>query len=139
MNIIRKLEWSPDGLIAYRYPWQLEVSLYQRMNKALVALGGHWDRSKNGHVFKKDPRDGLLDLVHTGEITVEKDGFYETPRGIVEYMLKIIGIPKYGLILEPSAGRAAITNVLVEHGVAKPRLVLVEKNKERAAYLKDLG
>lgn len=139
LNIIRKMEWSSDGLIAYRYPWQLEISLYQRVNKALVALGGHWDRSANGYVFNKDPRDSILDLVHTGEITVEKDGFYETPRAIVEFMLKTVRIPGYGLILEPSAGRAAIADVLVANGVSKTRMVLVEKNVERAEYLISKG
>jgi hypothetical protein len=113
---------------------QLDRELYVKVNKALEALGGKWNRATKGHLFDTDPRLKLDDLLDTGSVTVEKDGFFETPLHVVLQMLSLV--KPNGNILEPSAGLGAIVDNI---RVSKDRITCVEKNEYRAKVLSDKG
>jgi predicted RNA methylase len=102
----------------------LDRKLYEKVNKALAALGGTWSRQKQSHEFDEDPSITIADAITTGEIEVIKDPkqifqFYETPYNVAENMID--SLHGYRLsILEPSAGSGRIANVAVnkKHVVA---------------------
>jgi hypothetical protein len=136
LGVLQSMEWSNDGTLGIITGGQLERNLYQRCNKAYDALGGKWDRKAGGIVFKIDPRPNIEGLVTSGELTVERDGFFETPQAVVERMLELVPPDKSNdaLTLEPSAGLGAIVRVLIENGVQW--MLIIEKNEARAEELR---
>lgn len=135
LNVLRSMRWDDDGKLGAITSGQLERGLYERLNKALSAMGGKWSRKRGGHVFQSDPRplvDGLLD---TGVLEVARDGFFETPPAVVDRILELLPFPEGGEVLEPSAGMGAIVDRLPD----KDRLRLVEFNEGRAAELRRKG
>lgn len=135
LEVLRNMEFSADGCLGVITGGQLERGLYERVNKALSAMGGKWNRKAGGHVFQTDPRGQVEGLLANGEMTVERDGFFETPRAVVERMLELVppSSHPYSATLEPSAGLGAIVRVLDDHGVEC--IVMVEKNEQRALNL----
>lgn len=93
---------------------QLNRNEYVATNKILVALGGKWDRKIGGHVFPEDISQEIEEIVLTGEYLDKKKefGFFETPTWLVERMVDVAAIQPSMLILEPSAGRGAIADVV---------------------------
>jgi hypothetical protein len=132
LEVIRSMEWDDDGRLGRITGGMLERNLYTRTNKALEAMGGKWNRKAGGHVFATDPRPQVEGLIESGELTVERDGFFETPRAVVERMLELVPLPDdpFDLILEPSAGLGAIARHL--HG----NMTLIEKNPQRCEELR---
>lgn len=87
-------------------PEQLDRKLYERVNKALTAAGGKWNRSAKAHLFDRDPREALGLAIETGEATDIKkalQAFY-TPDPVAERMVKLAGIGPGMRVLEPSCG-----------------------------------
>jgi hypothetical protein len=136
LGVLQSMEWSNDGTLGIITGGQLERGLYQRCAKAFDVMGGKWDRKAGGIVFKTDPRPQVEGLVSSGELTVERDGFFETPRAVVERMLELVlpDTSNGALTLEPSAGLGAIVRVLIEHGVQW--MLIIEKNEDRAFELR---
>lgn len=134
-KIIKEMTWVDDGPpYIGKIEQQLERKEYEKVAKAIKLLGGKWNRSLNGHVFNEDPRAVIADM--EGSLTVERDGFFETPSHIIEKMLSYVNV--WGDVLEPSAGLGAIAKVVVKD----PRvnsIIVVEKNPTRAKVLYDLG
>lgn len=131
---------------------QLDRNLYINVNKALEAMGGTWNRKAKGHIFTEDPRTYFESTIDSGKIVIERDGFFETPKTIVEMMIKKVGVlpgktmrnkkvvdEQPYTILEPSAGMGAITSVLEEHGISFLQIHCCEKNKKRAEFLASKG
>lgn len=118
---------------------QLDRKMYERVNKALDAMGGKWTKKVGGHVFATDPRVQLGGLVDTGALTVERDGFFETPRAVVERMIELVPLADDAgaYYLEPSAGKGAIVRVLIERGVDCRNIDAIEKNIYRGLFLKE--
>ena len=139
MDVLQEMrvEESPAGFLGFITSGQLERTLYERTNKALEALGGKWNRKYKAHVFERDPRAGLAGIVDSGETTVIRDGFFETPEKVTNRMLQLLPLPGYSaLILEPSAGKGAILDVLLKQpGIEKHKFVAIEKNQQRREYL----
>jgi hypothetical protein len=137
LDVFRTMEWRNDGLLGIITGGQLERDLYVRCNKAYDALGGKWDRKAGGIVFKIDPRPQIEGLITDGQLQVERDGFFETPRAVVERMLELMPFDYINStdILEPSAGLGAIARILIEKGVPENNLILVEKNENRVCEL----
>lgn len=138
LNVIRRMQWSDTGLTAVIHE-TLDRALYEKVNKALTAMGGKWSRSIKAHVFKTDPRPQVEGLLEAGSLTVERDGFFETPRAVVERMLELAPMPEYRAhILEPSAGMGAILEVLMSQKFATERnsFYFCEKNDQRADHIK---
>jgi 16S rRNA G966 N2-methylase RsmD len=135
LDVFRAMEWTDDGTLGLIIGGQLERNLYQRCNKAYDALGGKWDRNAGGIVFKTDPRPQIEGLITDGQLQVERDGFFETPRAVVERMLERVppDTSNDALTLEPSAGLGAIVRILKQNGVQW--MSIVEKNMERAKIL----
>ncbi len=97
-HIEGKLFFLPEG--------QLERTLYERVNKALVAMGAKWDRKSKAHKFEYDISNMLTDAIKTKEVVDWKKStdFFYTPKEIVYEMLGLIQDSKYDEIeiLEPS-------------------------------------
>lgn len=134
VNVIGAMEWRDGGKLSVLTCGQLDRKLYLRVNKALEALGGKWNRKKGGHVFPMDPRPQLGGLVENGTLSVERDGFFETPPEIVELMVSLVNLT--GKVLEPSAGLGAIADNLP---ISQSQIFCIEKNERRAEVLSEKG
>jgi hypothetical protein len=138
LNVIRRMDWSDTGMTAVIHE-TLDRPLYEKVNKALTAMGGKWSRSIKAHVFKTDPRALVEGLLEAGSLTVARDGFFETPRAVVERMLELVPMKQGATVLEPSAGLGAIVRVLREYN-QEAFFTLIEKNHDRALSLeKEFG
>jgi len=141
LDVFRAMEWQESGTLGIITGGQLERNLYTRCNKAFDALGGKWNRKAGGIVFKTDPRPQIDGLIVEGVLKVERDGFFETPRVVVERMIKLVPLSDKPLAryLEPSAGLGAIINVLLDKDVMNFEITAIEKNKSRVKELDKLG
>jgi predicted RNA methylase len=99
---------------------QLERPVYEAVNKALVAAGGKWNRSKAGHIFKSDPRQLLGLILEQGHVVDTKKQLqaFFTPRGLADRMAEIAGIDGHN-VLEPSAGHGALADACMRAGAAR--------------------
>ncbi len=84
LDVLRSMDWQNNGTLGIITGGQLERGLYARCAKAFDAMGGKWNRKSGGIEFKIDPRPNIEWLVTSGELTVERDGFFETPQAVVE-------------------------------------------------------
>ena len=134
LDVLRNMEWNDEGKLGVIRGGQLARDLYVKVNKALEAMGGKWNRSKGGHVFQGDPRESVEGLLESGVVEVERDGFFETPTKVVMRMLELVEPHSY--ILEPSAGMGAILDVIP--GLSTD-FICVEKNPNRAKELEKQG
>jgi len=132
--VIKAMRFENDGLLGIMTNGQLERKLYERTNKALKAMGGKWNRKAGGHVFTFDPRGQVDGLLQNGSLTIERDGFFDTPLNIVRRMIELV--PPKGMVLEPSAGLGAIVDHLP---IMKDLIICVEKNENRANVLREKG
>lgn len=132
LTVLRAMDWQDEGKLGIITGGQLERKLYEKVNKALTAMGGKWNRKAGGHVFTFDPRPSVDGLLENGSLTVERDGFFETPRAVVEKMLEFVPVSVGDVVLEPSAGMGAIAEILRERGA---RVICIEKNKQRCDHL----
>jgi len=135
LEVLKAMEWSNDGLHGVLVG-QLDRKLYERVNKALKAMGGKWNRSAKAHVFKLDPRLQVVGLLENGALTIERDGFFETPLEVVNKMLALADIRSGDIVLEPSAGLGAIAKHVKSIGA---EIFCVEKNEQRAKALSEMG
>lgn len=135
LAVIRGMEFTPDGLLGKITGGQLERVLYTKVNKALDAMGGKWNKKFGGHVFTFDPRPQVDGLIANGTLTVERDGFFETPVEVVDLMFSYV-TPK-GKVLEPSAGMGSIAKHIREYFT--DIIFCVEKNQQRVNHLQSLG
>lgn len=133
LGVLRNMTWSECGTIGYLHG-QLDRKLYTDTNKALAMMGGKWNRGKGGHVFKVDPRATVEGLLDNGTLTVERDGFFETPKVVVDRMVSLVW--PSGSVLEPSAGMGAIADHLPP---TYDEITCVEKNADRAQRLHEKG
>lgn len=133
LDVIQNMTWEDDGKLGIINSGVLDRNLYTKVNKALEAMGGKWNRSKKGHVFMFDPRPSVDGLLDSGIIEVEKDGFFETP---VDVQIRMFDLSQpEGCVLEPSAGMGAIArNILLRAKVQL--LTLVERNEQKANALR---
>lgn len=123
---------------------QLERPLYQKVNEALEALGGKWNRKRKGHVFEtldpKDMADKIDNAIVTGEVVCGKKlyDFFETPRDVALRLIQIADIRDDSLVLEPSAGRGAIAECIREFH-PKTRINVIEIQELHRKTLNDRG
>lgn len=104
-----------DGT-ALRLVGQLDRKLYERTNKALVALGGMWSKKAKAHLFDYDPAAVINMAVEAKAIAnpqrlIDHDremGFFETPSSVVGRLIDLADLRPEHSILEPSAGLGAI-------------------------------
>lgn len=93
---------------------QLERKQYLAVNEILESMGGKWSRKAKAHAFNGDPTDKLESVLLTGEIIKPQDyGYYPTPPELVKRLIELADIKPGMLVLEPSAGRGAIADLLL--------------------------
>lgn len=123
-----------EGSLLFLPPTQLERSLYLKVNKALEAIGGKWNRKQKAHVFDYDPADAVDQIILTGEFIDPKKelGFFATPPEIAKQLVNTYTICEGDSVLEPSAGDGSIA----EHVPVDPDcLTLVEVDSGRFSKL----
>lgn len=93
---------------------KLDRPLYMRVNKALEALGGKWNRKTAAHVFGTDPGPLIEDAILTGQVIRLKQeyDFFETPPPVIRQMLALAEIEDRMQVLEPSAGSGALADAV---------------------------
>jgi hypothetical protein len=57
LNVL--IESRIEGMSLFLPPKQLERKLYESVNKALVALGGKWNKKAKAHLFDHNPTDDI--------------------------------------------------------------------------------
>lgn len=134
LDVIRAA--TADGP-ALRLNGQLDRKLYERVNLALNAVGGTWNRYKRAHIFPFAAADALAGLLSTGEVITDADrGYYPTPEPVVEQLLDLAKLVPGCEVLEPSAGRGAIA----EPAVARGAIVdCIELDAGRAEHIRAGG
>ena len=115
---------------------QLERKVYQDVNKCIENIGGKWNRKAQGHVFDHDPTEGLENLILTGETEDMKKmfQFFPTPIEVAEQMCKLAELKPDSRVLEPSAGRGDLADVV--SGYAED-IFCVELNPDMTRYLEE--
>jgi hypothetical protein len=110
---------------------QLPRDQYAAVNKVIEAMGGKWNRGKQGHLFADDPSDVLDTVLSTGVCTdtkIELQQFF-TPLELARQLVKMAEFPKevdYPFrALEPSAG---IGNIALMMKAAMPVMSRGERN-----------
>ncbi len=119
---------------------QLDRAMYTKVNKVLEAAGGKWDRKAKAHLFDKEARERVDEIILTGEVEVPKDEFnyFPSPSAVVSRLVELAD-PSGLLVLEPSAGQGAIACACVDAGAAVDCIELMEENHQallRAGLMK---
>lgn len=121
-----------DGL-SLKLTRKIARDLYIKINKALEALGGEWQRKAQAHVFKSDVRPALKALLESGTVLSDADyGFFETPPKLAAELVSWADVRPDHLALEPSAGFGRIVDALLEAGA---RVRIFERHPERRRHL----
>jgi len=119
-----------DGAIAKLPPGQLARPVYDKVNKALTALGGKWNRHKGGHVFPSDPTALLQGGVERGAVEnlKQKYQFFETPAALAGEMVERLGLSAGERVLEPSAGRGRLVDPCLRAGASVLAVEIWDQN-----------
>lgn len=132
-----------EGCNYYLPQGQLERKVYVEVNEVLDRIGGKWNKKAKAHIFEEDPTE-LLNLVYETEEMPPKNptAFFPTPDSVIAEMP--FHLMPYGTerILEPSAGKGAIAEVIRHHcSVHKieARLDVVEILPKFRTILKNKG
>ena len=93
---------------------KLDRKLYVAVSKVLTAIKGKWNRYAKAHIFNESPADTIDTILLTGEYTDQKKEFqfFETPQSLAIKLVEMAEIRKGETVLEPSAGRAAIAELM---------------------------
>ena len=116
---------------------QLDRSEYERLNGALEAIGGKWNRKHKGHVFETDPAEALDELLTTGEYKGKHHGdFFQTPESIADQMVKELKLQPGDRVLEPQAGHGRLARAAA---AALAQAICIEIDPERCQVLRAAG
>lgn len=129
---LRHAAISADGL-SLKLTRKIARNLYVKINQALEALGGEWQRKAQAHVFKSDVRPALKALLESGHVLSDADyGFFETPMTLAADLVDYADVCPNQLALEPSAGCGRLVDALLEAGA---RVHAFERHNERRRHL----
>ncbi|MFE7099954.1 hypothetical protein [Streptomyces erythrochromogenes] len=96
---------------------QLDDRLYQRVNLALSAVGGKWDRFKRAHLFTGTAADAIAGLLAVGAVTTDAErGYFPTPPALVDEILDLVDLQAGHEVLEPSAGTGVMAERIADRG-----------------------
>jgi len=114
MDVLRGC--TVDGDVLKLPEVQLDRKLYQRVDKALGAIGARWNRRAGGHVLSDDESaERLRLLLAEGRLEpIDNLGYFPTPPALVDRLLGHAAILSHHTVLEPSVGRGAIGDRLLE-------------------------
>lgn len=119
---------------------------YDNIKYLVEYIGGHWREKYKGFVFDDVP-DNIkrrvskllrLSKIELSDQTVFQinNQFYPTPDWLARQMVTMANISKGDLVLEPSAGRAAILKYII---LETDNYTAVERNEKNAKILRALG
>lgn len=119
-----------NDTVATLPPGQLDRPVYDKVNKALAALGGKWNRAKRGHVFDADPTALLRSGVETGAVErlQQKYQFFETPEDRAAEMVARLRLVARERVLEPSAGRGRLCRAAMKAGATVTAVEIWDAN-----------
>lgn len=140
LEILQQAQWSADGL-SVKLIGQLDRKTYLKVNKALDALGGKWNRGAAAHLFKYDPRSEFQALVENdGQMVLDDYEFWPTPPEVVATIIDLLPTCYISMLLEPSAGEGHIVDELVRRElVDRFNIHCMELHPDRAAILRRKG
>jgi predicted RNA methylase len=134
LDVIRSA--TVDGR-ALRLDGALERKLYERVDLALSAVGGRWDRYKRAHLFPVGAADAIAGLLATGQVVTDAErGYYPTPEPVVAQLLDLADLEPSCEVLEPSAGRGAIAGPVAARGAI---VDCIELDAARAEHIRAGG
>lgn len=109
---------------------QLDRKMYERTNKVLEAAGGKWNRKAKAHLFDDEAATRVDQIILSGEVEVPKDefNFFPSPPDVVVRLMELADVQRGMRVLEPSAGRGAITYACVDAGATVDCYELMEAN-----------
>lgn len=121
---------SIDGVTAKLPAEQLARPVYEKVNKALAAMGGKWNRSKGGHVFPSDPTALLRGGVEAGAVEnlKQKYQFFETPVDLAADMVGRLRLWPGAKVLEPEAGRGRLVDPCLRAGAHVDAIEIWDQN-----------
>lgn len=120
-----------------RLPERLDPKLYRRVNVALEAIGGKWNRKAQAHVFGDPPADALDAAITTGTVVRPGDlGWFPTPTPLALDLVARSDVRDGMRVLEPSAGEGAIALPL---RCAGAKVTCVEIDEGRVRTLRKHG
>lgn len=94
---------------------QLDRKLYVRVNKVLTALGGKWNRKAKAHLFADDAQDLVDSVILTGKVYLPDNfDYFPTPPEVAEQLFELADLQADHVVLEPSAGGAALARPMAE-------------------------
>lgn len=149
LPVLENISWEErqDGSVIGRIEQQLDRDLYTKVNKALITMGGKWDKRKEirGHIFATDPRPGLVELFTSAEsnggkpfIAVEKDGHFPTPHDLGVRMALLAELQPTHKVLEPSAGTGELV-LAIQEVLPQSDIFCIEKNPDRCKIMGEKG
>ena len=130
-----------QGKVYYLPDVKLERELYEKVNKALVAMGANWNKKEQGHVFDYDIADSLKEAIDIGTAMNWKKStdFFFTPVAVVNEMLGHVPFSnKKFKMLEPEAGQGHILDIFKEN-FPKAEITCVEINPNHCERLREKG
>lgn len=136
-DVLERGSW-PDEALFELPKGQLDRSLYQAVNKVLVALGGKWNRQRQGHAFTGDGKAKFDEAMSAGVAVDQKrtmEQFF-TPPEIADRLVEMAMPSSRDEVLEPSAGAGAIIDALVRGGVHLTQITAVELDPALVADLR---
>jgi len=119
-------------------PGQLDRKLYEAVAKALLLLGGVWNKKARAHFFEEPAEEVVADAIATGAVVDfrKEFQFFETPAVIAERLVALADIRPGQMVLEPSPGRGRIIVAIRAAGAEPLACELREDNRE---HLRALG
>lgn len=116
---------------------QFDRPLYLKVNKALEAIGGKWNRKLKAHLFDGDAADRVDEALLSGEVATAKDiGFFPTPPEVGATLCAAAFLDPGMTVLEPSAGDGSLAQAIL-NACHPARLTLVERDERLAAKAAD--
>lgn len=133
---------SVEGKVVRLNSGQLKRDLYIGVDKVFKAMGSHWNRKLQGHVFGEDPVPLLEHLLQSGLITrpakAEDFGAFFTPLKLATSTVRLADLEPGMRVLEPNAGQGALLSLAAEI-VGIENCVAVEIQPHLAQQLKGQG
>lgn len=119
-EIVTVIENSRIDANMLTLPAQLDRKLYLKVNTALEAAGGKWNKAKKCHVFDGPPRERLGLVVAAGIVVDErkaKQSFY-TPFVVASELVQLANVAGL-VVLEPSAGMGSLVKACLNAGACR--------------------
>lgn len=133
LDIISRSTITNDRLVLP--PGQLDRKLYDKVNAAIAAAGGKWNKSAKAHLFDRDPREALGLAVATGKVENRQQvlqAFY-TPPELADRVAAIAHPLPDDRVLEPSVGEGSLALALRRR---EPGLLIHGYDRDLTAVLR---